>query len=294
MKTRFDILDDLCKNLTVQISNEQDGKKQLALKKELYSTKLEMIAILDTEKESSGITARVLIDNAINSKRKDRYSIGMLDKEFKGGIEVGTFVQLAGQSFVGKTHFILEIMANISGYTECVLFNFEMGERRMGYRLNDRLVTPTQLDNLIVDSHTRDIDEMINEIRIYAKKDIKFFCIDSKMKITSKIVDDFSRYNDISAKLSRVCQENDIIIFLINQMSNADIENSNFSFKGSGDQLYDTDIALFYTIDQDTEERMLSCTKNRQDETTFHRVVTMEEGSTRLIFNKRDNKKGNK
>ncbi len=287
MKTKFDLLDDLCRKLVTQIANEQDGKKQLAFKKELYSTKLEMISILDTEKESSGITARVLIDNAKNSKRKARYSIGMLDEEFNGGIEVGTFVQLAGQSFVGKTHFILEIMANISGYTECVLFNFEMGERRMGYRLSDRLITDTQLDNLIVDSHTRDIDEMINEIRIYAKKDIKFFCIDSKMKITSKIVDDFSKYNDISAKLSRVCQENDIIIFLINQMSNADIENSNFSFKGSGDQLYDTDIALFYTIDQDTDERIISCTKNRQDETTFHRVAKMVEGTTKLIFTKK-------
>ena len=286
MINRFDELDNLCKSLVVQIDSELDSKKKLGFKKQLYQTKLEMISIIDTDKESSGITARVLIDKALNSRKKARYSIGMLDEEFYGGIEIGTFIQLAGQSFVGKTHFILEIMANISGYTECVLFNFEMGERRMGYRLKDRLVTDTQLDNLMVDSHTRDIDEIINEIRIYARKGIVFFCIDSKMKITSTIQDDFSRYNDISAKLSRVCQENDVIVFLINQMSNADIESGTFTFKGSGDQLYDTDIALFYTLDEETGERVLSCTKNRQDETTFHRIVTMEEGSTKLDFNK--------
>ena len=52
-------------------------------------------------------------------------------------------------------------------------------------RLDKLLVTDAQLDNLIVDSRTRDLDQMINEIRIYAKKGIKFFAIDSKMKITS-------------------------------------------------------------------------------------------------------------
>ena len=282
--TSFDKLDEECKSLNILIDRELDLDKKVLLKKKLYETKLEMIAILDTDKESNGITARELIYNAKNRKKKERYSIGMLDEEFYGGIEVGTFIQLAGQSFVGKTHFILEVMANISGYSECVLFNFEMGENRMGYRLNARLQTDTQLDNLIVDSYTRDIDLLINEVRIYAKKGIKFFTIDSKMKITSEIKDDFARYNDISNKLSRVCQENDIIIFLINQMSNSDISSGNFTFKGSGDQLYDTDIALFYTMEND--ERFLACTKNRQDETTFIRKVTMVEGTTKLVFSK--------
>ena len=287
--SRFDELDLLCKQLISKIASDKYKQEHTKLKKELYTAKLEMINILDTEKETSGITARELIENTKNRKKVARYSIGMLDDEFRGGIEVGTFIQLAGQSFVGKTHFILEVMANISGYAECVLFNFEMGETRMAYRLNDRLITDTQLDNLIIDSHTRDIDDLVNEIRIYAKKGIVFFCIDSKMKITSSQGDDFKRYNEISSKLARVCQENDIIVLLVNQMSNGDIKDSNFAFKGSGDQLYDADIALFYTIDVDKKDeiRMLTCTKNRQDEITFSRVVTLVEGSTKLIFTKR-------
>ena len=51
--TRFDLLDDLCKEISLKIDNEQDSKNKLQLKKELYTAKLEMISILDTEKDKT-------------------------------------------------------------------------------------------------------------------------------------------------------------------------------------------------------------------------------------------------
>ena len=42
------------------------------------------------------------------------------------------------------------------------------------------------------------------------------------------------------------------------------------AFKGSGDQLYDTDLALFYLVEKDDlTHRILKCRKNRQDENNF-------------------------
>ena len=268
--SEFDKLDNHCKSLLTRIDNSTDHKESMKLKREYHSTKLQMIDIIDSEKENRGVTARQLIADVDNRPKLPRYMTGIrgLDDALNGGIEPGTFIQLAGQSFAGKTHPILEILANVSEGWETVFFNFEMGDVRIANRLKKLLVIDTQLDHLTIDSRTRDIDMLINEIRIYAKKGVKFFAIDSKMKITSKETDDMKRYAEISSKLSRVCQENDVIVLLINQMNEADLQSGRLAFKGSGDQMYDTDIALFYMVNKD-ESRTIVCNKNRQDERGF-------------------------
>jgi len=183
----FDLLDNKCKQLLSNIDSSIDNKEKMKLKKEYHQTKLKMIELLDTEQTNKGVTARELINDVNSRKKVPRYSLGIrgLDDALNGGIELGTFIQLAGQSFTGKTHLVLEILSNIAGAWGAVLFNFEMGDVRIAKRLDKLLVTDTQLDNLIIDSRTRDIDMLINEIRIYAKKGVKFFAIDSKMKITT-------------------------------------------------------------------------------------------------------------
>jgi len=267
---RFEELDARCRELLVQIDRSQDNRELVAFKKEYHKTKLMMIDILTLEDKSKGMTARELIADVNSRKKVPRYETGIrgLDEAFNGGIETGTFIQLAGQSFTGKTHLVLEILSNIAGAWGAVLFNFEMGDVRIAHRLNRLLTTDEQLDNLIIDSRTRDIDDLINEIKIYARKGVKFFAVDSKMKITSSEKDDMKRFAEISSKLSRVCQENDIIVFLINQMNEADLQSKRLAFKGSGDQMYDTDIALFYMLNDD-DTRTLICSKNRQDERGF-------------------------
>lgn len=285
MLSEFQELDNKCKSLLIEMDSTQDSKLLMKLKREFHSTKLQMIDILDAEKESKGITARKLINDVNSKPRVPRYALGLglLDEKFNGGIEVGTLIQLAGQSFAGKTHLVLEVLSNIAGYSEAVLFNFEMGDSRIANRLSKLLITDTQLDNLIIDSRTRDLDMLVNEIRIYAKKGVKFFAIDSKMKITSSEKDDFKRFGEITSKLSKVCQENDVIIFLINQMNEEDQKTGRLAFKGSGDQMYDTDIALFYMVDK-AGNRTLVCNKNRQDEREFVLNALMEEDTGKLVF----------
>lgn len=270
----LEILDSRNKELATLISKaEASGdKSRYSLKKEMYENKIKMIEIITVEEKRAGITARELKRLVELRPKVPRYETGVksLDNNLMGGIEIGTFVQLAGESGVGKTHLLLEILSNIANYSKTVFFNFEMGDTRIINRLNKSLINEAQWDNLLIDNDSRGIDTLCNEIALYARDGVKFFTIDSKMKIeVNSNQEDHQKFSIISKKLAKLAQQNDIIIFLINQMSEQDIKNKRLAFKGSGDQLYDTDISLFYIKDPDGN-RKLVCNKNRQDEREFN------------------------
>jgi len=263
----------------IAIAERDNTPNKYELKKELYENKLEMIKIITVSEKRAGITARELRRLVELRPKVPRYETGIkaLDKNLLGGIEIGTFIQLAGESGVGKTHLTLEILSNIANYSKAVFFNFEMGDVRIVKRLNRLLVNDAQWDNLIIDKDSREIDTLCNEIVLHARDGVKFFVIDSKMKIeVNTTQDDHQKFSSITKKLSKISQQNDIIIFLINQMSEQDIKNKRLAFKGSGDQQYDSDISLFY-VKGKNEERMLVCNKNRQDEREFKIPMSLDE-----------------
>lgn len=262
---------------------EKSGDNSVyALKKELYENKIKMIEIITIEEKRAGITARELKRLVELKPKVPRYETGIepLDAKLYGGLEVGTFVQLAGESGVGKTHLTLEVLTNIANYSKSVFFNFEMGDTRIIKRLDKIINNECQWDNLIIDNDSRDLDVLCNEITLYAREGIKFFTIDSKMKIeVNSNQDDHQKFSSITKKLSALTQKHDIIIFLINQMSEQDIKNKRLAFKGSGDQKYDSDIALFYVKDEEGK-RTLICNKNRQDEEEFRIKLFLRDGKT--------------
>ena len=263
----------------IAIAERDNTPNKYELKKELYENKLEMIKIITVSEKRAGITARELKRLVELKPKVPRYETGIkaLDKNLFGGIEIGTFIQLAGESGVGKTHLTLEILSNIANYSKTVFFNFEMGDVRIVKRFNRLLVNDAQWDNLIIDKDSREIDTLCNEIMLHARDGVKFFVIDSKMKIeVNTTQDDHQKFSSITKKLSKISQQNDIIIFLINQMSEQDIKNKRLAFKGSGDQKYDSDISLFYVKGKDGE-RMLVCNKNRQDEREFKIPMSLDE-----------------
>jgi predicted ATP-dependent serine protease len=246
------------------------------LKKELYANKIEIINLITIDEQRAGITAAQLIDLVEAMPKQPKYAIGIdaVDRELAsfedkrfgvvGGIETGTFINLAGESGAGKTTLTIDILANVSRNFKTVFFNHEMGLRRIASRLQRRLKDRSQRDNMIIDSSTDKIDDLVMEITLYARDGIKFFVIDSRMKIKAQGDSDVQRNADISHKLSKVAREKDIIVILINQMSEADIKDKRLALKGGGDQKYDSDMTLFYVKDdKDLTKRKLVCTKNR-------------------------------
>jgi len=289
LSSKFDELKAENISLTTQIdyaSSIGDHDKAIELKKVLYSNKLEMLNILTIENKRAGVTASQLRDKVDNMPNVPRYATGIkaLDSinAFDGGIEIGSLVLLGGASGSGKSYITMEIVCNVSAYSKAVFFNLEMGERRIVSRLKKQLTNDKQWDNLIVDSYSRTLDDIMMEIELHARDGARFFVIDSRMKID--VIGEKQEYQKIShttKSLSALCQRLDIIIFLINQISEDDLKNKRLAFKGSGDQLYDADIALFYAVDdEDVNKRKLICSKNRQDDRGFVIDLELKNGKT--------------
>lgn len=234
--------------------------------KELQATLLE----LDTlEGKTYDIEPAANLVARVKSKPiLPKYSTGIfwLDDYMKGGFKEGSFINIAGQSFSGKSTLVLKILGNIASYNKCLFFSFEMYENLLADKLN--YFTDSQKANLLIEQYRNDIDEVVGLIKLYASKGIKFVAIDSKMKIkVSGSKEDHQKASLVSSTLAKLCQETGVIIMLINQISEADLKDGRFSLKGSGDQMYDSDVVFFITVKEDeknnTTTRTLFCTKDR-------------------------------
>ena len=197
-----------------------------------------------------------------------KYSTGIfwLDDNLKGGFKEGSFINIAGQSFSGKSTLVLQILSNIASFNKCLFFSFEMYENLLADKLH--YLNDNQKTNLLIEQYRNDIDEVVALIKLYASKGVKFIAIDSKMKIkVSGGKEDHQKASLVSSTLAKLCQETGVIIMLINQISEADLKDGRFSLKGSGDQMYDSDVVFFITVKEDeknnTTTRTLFCTKDR-------------------------------
>ena len=257
--------------LKIKSSKETDINLIVKAQKSLYTKKLELLDLIHQKEESrAGLTARQLIAKVKAMPTLPKFETGMpkVDAAFLGGFETGLFINLAGESGAGKTTLLINMLANLSEGRKTVFFNFEMGDKLFVKKLKELKLNDAQLDNLIIDSSTSNIDNLIMEIELYAEEGIKFFAIDSKMKITTTTGEkEYQQISNMSKELARLAARKDVVIFLINQMNEEDIKNKRLAFKGSGDQKYDSDIALFLV--KEDNQRKLICTKNRMNDRLF-------------------------
>lgn len=203
--------------------------------------------------------------------------ISWLDFYF-GGFKDGCFMNIAGESFSGKSTLIIKLLSYIAEHNKTVFFSFEMYENTTAKKLEYLL--DRQLTNLLIEQHRNELNDIVGLIRTYASRGVKFFAIDSKMKI--KVVGNISTVEKsalISSVLSKLCQELGVVIILINQIGEDDMKNGRMALKGSGDQVYDSDIIWFLTVTKDKDmnvtKRTLYCTKDRLNEKLFKVEIPM-------------------
>lgn len=267
------------KTLKVKVHKALTADEKIQLKRELYKKKLSLLDLIhEKDKARAGLTARQLIEKVDNMPKVPKFETGIskIDAVI-GGFETGLFINLAGESYSGKTTLLLHLLANLSSGRKTVFFNFEMGDRLFVKKLKELNLNSKQLDNLIIDSETNNLNDLIMEIEIYAEEGVKFFAIDSKMKIVTSGGDsEYQQISNMSKELARLSARKDITIVLINQMNEEDIKNKRLAFKGSGDQKYDSDIALFL-VKGDNEQRSLICTKNRMNDKLFKIDINKED-----------------
>ncbi|WP_456390643.1 RAD55 family ATPase [Hydrogenimonas sp.] len=284
------ILDEIAKRIA-----ELEGKiakamesgeidTELKLKKRLYKLKIEAIETLQKEADKEEeMSAMELIEKVKSLPKRPKYLTGVEALDAPGtleGFESGTFVQIAGASGAGKTTLAMQILANVARYERCYLFSYEMGMRRSAYRLEKLLATEAQRKNLKVRLKGNDIEVIEKIVRIRAREGYRFFVIDSKMKIEHEghAGKEHEKWSAVSTRLAILCQELDVILILINQISEESEKTGRFALKGSGDQKYDADVILFVVKDEKSGGRVIHCTKNRQEnERLYSRPWTLEQ-----------------
>lgn len=280
-------LQDEIKSLKFQVHKSTDIDEKIKLQRELYSKKIQLLDLIhEKDKARAGLTVRELISKVDSMPKVPKFETGMTKIDaMLGGFETGLFINLAGESGAGKTTLLLHLLGNLSAGRKTVFFNFEMGDRLFVKKLKELNLNDKQLDNLIIDSDTNNLNDLIMEIELYSEEGIKFFAIDSKMKIvTTKGDSEYQQISNMSKELARLCARKDITIVLINQMNEEDIKNKRLAFKGSGDQKYDSDIALFL-VKGEENQRKLICTKNRMNDKLFSIDINKEdyEASNRMV-----------
>lgn len=250
------------------------------LKEELYNNKIEMINIIKNGDSVASITT--LEDEIKQYKsmpKKPKYETGiqLIDNHFSGGLELSQLILLGGEKGAGKSAFALQYLLNVAqGFKSC-FFSFEMPKWKMAQRLDKSNPSREQLKNFYLIDKDRDIVEISRNIRKLVKDGIQFFCIDSLMKISNATLRNAPKHEQISnitATLSKLAVELDIIIILIVQINKEDLKGGNLAVKGSGDAEYDADIMFFIKKDKDDiSKRYFICNKNRQTGNEFNEEV---------------------
>lgn len=275
---------------TLVVTYENSGNDTLDLKSELYANKLEMVQLLQEAKSGNILKATTLEDEITSLKTmpiKPKYETGIkaIDEKFNGGLELSQLIMIGGQKGAGKTAFALQYLINVSqGYKSCFI-SFEMPKWKIAQRLSKHNPNVNQKRNFYLFDKGRDISEIEVNVKKLAKDGIKFFSIDSLMKITNKSVKSskHEQISDITNRLSRLCVELDIIIVLIVQVSKEDLKGGYMAVKGSGDADYDADIMFFLTKDKDDKtKRYFICEKNRQNGNEFKEEIYLNPKTVQL------------
>ncbi len=215
-----------------------------------------------------------------NKKHAPKYATGIewFDEKMNGGFEEGSFVNIAGANFSGKTLFVMKILENISKYKPVLFFSYEMYENLL-VRNRCKNYDETQLRNTYIEQNRNDLDVIVEIIKSKAKDGVKFIAIDSRMKIkVAGNKEEWQKNSHISSTLSKLTQELGVIIMLINQISEADLKSKRPSLKGSGDQAYDSDVILYILKDpKDKAKRIMMCEKDRINERTWVKEYTLAD-----------------
>ena len=210
--------------------------------------------------------------------KKPKFATGIpfFDEQMRGGFTHGTFVNIAGANFTGKTEFVLTVLSNICKHRPVLFFSFEMYEDRIEERT--RHFTPEQDANLLIEQRENMLDQIEAIIRDNAKSGVDFVAIDSRMKIVVPgAKEEYLKNSEISRRLSKLTQELGIVLLLINQISESDLRSGRPSLKGSGDQAYDSDVILYLVDDKEGSGRVMVCEKDRINQRKWKQPYTLDD-----------------
>ena len=261
--------------LELKIKQSTDLNEKLELGKKLGELCDKLSKLMDEEKEAEPfISAKELLSKPEPIIEAIPSGIKLIDDNL-GGIIKGAFIQIAAASGAGKTTLMVKILSSIAKSAPVVHFDFEMGQIKLYRILKNYLKSDKQKENYKIDTTHSKLNDLLSRIKLGISRGIEIFLIDSRMKIETDEKDTYKSASLISHELSKLTKDYNITIILINQVSEEALATGRPSLKGSGDQVYDSDVILFIQRyikkkekkedipETDETKRRIICTKNR-------------------------------
>ncbi|MDM5264699.1 hypothetical protein PF327_10880 [Sulfurovum sp. XTW-4] len=277
-----------------QAGDIAEGKK---LEHEYLTLRLEVLNEVNTEiKRQRSIPVRLIKQEVANMPKRPKRETGIRSLDYalvterqamlnhRGGFSLGNYIQIAGSRGAGKSSLMLKIMTSLSNHERVSWFDFEMGKKRVTEKLED---FEHNEDNLLYYNSSRDLDDVVSEIKLLNASGVNHFVIDSTMKLNIKGVSDrYERYSLISQNLSELTSTLGINIYIINQISQSSERDGVLAIKHGNDAEYDADYIIYilkmklvengkvkkdeFGMDLFNEDmRIIKCTKNREDDRLF-------------------------
>ncbi|PZT47716.1 hypothetical protein B6S12_07595 [Helicobacter valdiviensis] len=157
--------------------------------------------------------------------------IDFLDSCFNGGFELGQLMLLSGDPEAGKTMLGLQILENLAKSTKVGFFCFEFTIEQ--YIRRKEKNPALFFNNISVINEGYDIFEIARNIKQMYKNGVKFFLIDSQMRITTPQTRSMEEEETLKfSTLARLCHTLGIFVILIIQTAKGDKDNPMGSKKG--------------------------------------------------------------
>lgn len=233
-----------------------------------------------------------LYDEWENKAQSPQYPTGIkfFDWHLNGGFELGQLMLLGGDPEAGKTTLGLQILENLAKKTKVCFFCFEFTKDSYFKTKKARGFSTALRDNMIIIDDGYSIMEVANNIKALAKQGVKFFLIDSQMRVTNtsgrNIEEEESNKFSI---LARLCHHLNIFVILIIQTAKGDRFNPSNSKKGA----HESSISVRIELDKPDKDDLMQAGKEWDEHTRtviiYKNKQTGKHNKEKLAFN---NKKG--
>jgi archaellum biogenesis ATPase FlaH len=160
--------------------------------------------------------------------------VSFVDSALGGGIEQGQLILIMGDAEAGKTLLSTQILRNVSAGFKTLFFCFEFTIDSF-IKQNKAKKREFNKQNMTIINDGYTLDNVVKEIKIFAKEGGKFVLIDSQMRIdngsTQGTVEQME--SEKFSTLAKLCHRLNIIILLIAQQGKEDTKGGVHSPMGS-------------------------------------------------------------
>lgn len=205
-------------------------------------------------------------------------NIPFIDNCFKGGFTLGQLMLILGDPEAGKTMLSLQILENLSLHCKTCFFCFEFTIDDYLYRrANSHFVNA---ENMIIINDDYELSEVAENIKKLAKKHIRFFLIDSQLRLTNSLNNtnpELSESEKFSV-LAKLCHSLNVFIIFICQSSKTDRVNPIGSKRGA----HEASIIIRLVKKDNSDEREIIILKNKQTGNHYKDTLTFNKSELRF------------